>query len=495
MAVSTALSKSLYCLGVQCPKMLWLKKHKPDLFDDSTMNQAVLETGSEVGDLAMGLFGPFTEVKKDDESKMIFETERLIAAGEKIIAEASFAYDGLFCSVDILKNLGDKKFELYEVKSSTEVHDIYLHDVAYQVYVMEKCGFSVQKASLVYINNKYIRGKELEIDKLFAIEDLTDTVRQMQTEVKDRIAELKACISTTEEPVLKLGKYCFSPYDCGFWKYCSKDLPSPNVFDVSSMQTRTKFKYYDQGIISFEDLLKKADLNAGQKLQIQHALADLADYIETDKVRAFLDTLSYPLYFLDFESFQPAIPIYENSWPFEQITFQYSLHYYEEKGGELKHKEFLAEAGKDPRRELAEKLCEDIPLNVCTLAYNMQFEKTRIKELSKLYPDLADHLMNIHDNIIDLMIPFQQKQYYTKAMQGSYSIKYVLPALFPNDPSLDYHNLEGVHNGSEASAAFAAMEKMSPEELAECRANLLKYCGLDTFAMVRVLEKLQEVAG
>ena len=453
MAVSTALSKSLYCLGVQCPKMLWLKKHKPDLFDDSTMNQAVLETGSEVGDLAMGLFGPFTEVKKDDESKMIFETERLIAAGEKTIAEASFAYDGLFCSVDILKNLGDKKFELYEVKSSTEVHDIYLHDVAYQVYVMEKCGFSVQKASLVYINNKYIRGKELETDKLFAIEDLTDTVRQMQTEVKDRIAELKACISTTEEPVLKLGKYCFSPYDCGFWKYCSKDLPSPNVFDVSSMQTRTKFKYYDQGIISFEDLLKKADLNAGQKLQIQHALADLADYIETDKVRAFLDTLSYPLYFLDFESFQPAIPIYENSWPFEQITFQYSLHYYEEKGGELKHKEFLAEAGKDPRRELAEKLCEDIPLNVCTLAYNMQFEKTRIKELSKLYPDLADHLMNIHDNIIDLMIPFQQKQYYTKAMQGSYSIKYVLPALFPNDPSLDYHNLEGVHNGSEASAA------------------------------------------
>ena len=148
----------------------------------------------------------------------------------------------------------------------------------------------------------------------------------------------------------------------------------------------------------------------------------------------------------------------------------------------------------DPRRELAEKLCQDIPLDVCTLAYNMQFERTRIRELAKLYPDLADHLMNIHDNIHDLMIPFQKKQYYTKAMQGSYSIKYVLPALFPNDPSLDYHNLEGVHNGAEASAAFAAMGKMTPEELTECRANLLKYCGLDTFAMVRVLEKLQEIA-
>ena len=493
MAQLTHISKSEYCSGVQCPKMLWLKKHKPELFDNSILNQAILETGSAVGDLAMGLFGPFAEVKFGDLGEMIRETERLIAAGESIIAEASFSCEGLFCSVDILKNLGDKKVELYEVKSSTSVSEIYLHDVAFQVFVLEKCGFTVQKANLVYINNKYNRGIELEINKLFVIKDLTDTAREMQPEVEERIAGLKACISNPEEPAYKLGKNCFDPYDCGFWKYCSKDLPSPNIFDVSGMQSRTQFKYYDQGIISFEDLLKKADLNAGQKLHVQHALADLADNIEKDKVRDFLDTLSYPLYFLDFESFQPAIPLYENSWPFEQVTFQYSLHYYEEKGGELQHKEFLAMPGKDPRRELAEKLCEDIPLDVCTLAYNMQFEKTRIKELSKIYPDLADHLMNIHDNICDLMVPFQKKQYYTKAMQGSFSIKYVLPALFPNEPTLDYHNLEEVHNGSEASATFAAMEKMSPEELAASRANLLKYCELDTYAMVKVLEKLQEV--
>ncbi|MBR3587023.1 MAG: DUF2779 domain-containing protein, partial [Oscillospiraceae bacterium] len=121
MAVSTALSKSLYCLGVQCPKMLWLKKHKPELFDKTVMNQTVLNAGNEVGDLAMGLFGPFTEVKKDNESKMIRETEKLIVSGEKIITEASFSYNGLFCSVDILKNLGDRNVELYEVKSSTKV--------------------------------------------------------------------------------------------------------------------------------------------------------------------------------------------------------------------------------------------------------------------------------------------------------------------------------------------------------------------------------------
>lgn len=494
MARSAGISKSLYCSGVQCPKMLWLKTHHPEFFDTSVVNQSVLTTGSEVGSLARGLFGPYAEVKYSDLSEMLRKTEKLITSGEKIIAEASFSYDGLFCSVDILKNLGEGNVELYEVKSSTSVSDIYLHDVAFQVYVLEKSGYSVQKACLIHLNRDYIRGKDLEIEKLFTVEDLTETVRLMQAEVQQRIASLKEYVSNTEEPDLTLGKHCFSPYDCGFWKYCSGGLPTPNVFDVSGMQLRTKCKYYDKGIISFAELLEKADLNPGQKIQVQFELEDQADHIEAENIREFLGTLTYPLYFLDFESFQPAIPLYENSRPFDQIVFQYSLHYLEKKGDPLLHKEYLAQPGRDPRRELAERLCQDIPLDVCTLAYNMQFEKTRIRELAQLYPDLADHLMNIHDNISDLMVPFQKKQYYTKAMQGSYSIKYVLPALFPDDPELDYHNLDGVHNGAEASAAFAAMEKMSPEELEACRTNLLKYCGLDTYAMVRVLEKLEEKA-
>ena len=169
------------------------------------------------------------------------------------------------------------------------------------------------------------------------------------------------------------------------------------------------------------------------------------------------------------------------------------MHYIECEGGELKHKEFLAYPGEDPRRKLAEQLCADIPLNVCTTAYNMGFEKGRIRGLAEIFPDLSEHLMNIHDNIVDLMVPFQKKWYYCKAMQGSYSIKYVLPALFPNDPALDYHNLEGVHNGGEASDAFAKMATMTEEDLEITRGHLLKYCSLDTFAMVKVWEKLQEI--
>ena len=217
--------------------------------------------------------------------------------------------------------------------------------------------------------------------------------------------------------------------------------------------------------------------------------------IDREKIARFLDGLSYPLYFLDFESFQPAVPLYDNSSPYEQIVFQYSLHYIPAPGGELLHREYLAMPGEDPRRGVAEALCRDIPVDVCTLAYNMSFEKGRIRALAALYPDLSDHLMNIHDHIVDLMVPFQKRHYYCRAMQGSYSIKYVLPALFPDDPELDYHNLEGVHNGTEASATFANMLNMELGEREACRNQLLRYCGLDTLAMVKVWQKLTEVVG
>ena len=270
--MSSNISKTLYCNGVQCPKMLWLKKHRPELFDDSVMNQAVLDTGSEVGDLAMGLFGDFAEVPYGDLPEMIRITDTLLAAGEQNIAEASFAYDGLFCSVDIFRNLGGGNVELYEVKSSTSVHEIYLHDVAYQMYVLERLGYRVGKACLVHINREYVRGRTLEIEKLFAVEDLTETARQMQGDVDERVHALKACISDPEEPCLDIGLHCWSPYDCGFWKHCTEALPLLNVFDVSGMQKKTKIKYYAQGIVSFEDLLEKARLNPGQKMQLRFEL-------------------------------------------------------------------------------------------------------------------------------------------------------------------------------------------------------------------------------
>ena len=488
------LSKSKYCSAVQCPKMLWLKKYRPEEFDDSVMNEDILATGNEVGDLAMGLFGDFVEVPFGDLGDMLRITKNLIDAGEKIIAEASFSYNGLFCSVDILKNFGGGAVEIYEVKSSTSVKDIYYHDAAYQCYVLTQLGYTVGRVCIVHIDSQYERVGELDIQKLFHTEDISTDVFAMQHDVAEKLRNLELYMQQKTEPNDDIGLHCFAPYECGFFGYCTRCLPKPNVFDVAGARLTTKFKCYNKGIVSFEDLNVCDALSVGQYKQVEHELFNYPPYIDQKAIRAFLSKLSYPLYFLDFESYQLAIPLYDHSKPFEQIVFQYSLHYIEQEGGELKHTEFLAYPGDDPRRALAEQLCRDIPMNVCTTAYNMGFEKGRIKGLAALYPDLAEHLMNIHDNIQDLMVPFQKKYYYCKAMQGSYSIKYVLPALFPDDPSLDYHNLEGVHNGSEASAAFKKMATMEPGELEAYRDHLLKYCGLDTLAMVKVWEKLRKIA-
>ena len=492
--MSMNLSKSRYTAGVLCPKALWLKEHKPEAFDESSLHQAVLDTGNEVGNWAMGLFGAYTEVPFEQPlSRMITKTEELLQAGTPVLCEASFSHKGLFCSVDILRNLGGKAVEVYEVKSSTELKDINVHDVAFQVYVLSELGYEVRKACLVHLNRDYVRHGALDVTQLFKIKDLTATVRGMLDETGKKIAELQQTLAQPEEPEREICQSCNKPYSCGFWKYCTRMLPENNVFCINGryMKEPTKFKYYAKGLISFDDLLRSPDFKKlSDRVRIQ---LEEKPVINRSAISSFLDTLSFPLYFLDFETFQSAIPLYDGDSPYsEQIPFQYSLHYMENEDAEIRHREFLAVPGKDPRRETAERLCKDIPENVCVLAYNMQFEKTVIKNLAGRYPDLAEHLMHVHDNIRDLMTPFEKKDYYLPAMQGSYSIKHVLPSLYPDDPGLDYSNLEGVHKGDEASAAFLSMGRLSPEEQQALRGQLLKYCGLDTWAMVKVWMKLKE---
>ncbi|MBP3841842.1 MAG: DUF2779 domain-containing protein [Bacilli bacterium] len=486
------LSKSKYCNGVQCNKMLWLDKFCP-LEKEDISNTSVLDNGSEVGELAKGLFGDYIDIEFNTNlTNMISDTLEVIKNNNKVvITEASFSYDNNFCSVDILKKIGNK-YEMYEVKSSTEVKDIYLDDISYQYYVLTSLGYDVVKASIVYINNKYIRNKELDLNKLFNIEDVTSVVVSKQEEVKTKIKEINDYMLQKDEPLDDIGIHCVKPYDCPFFNYCTRNLPINNVFNIMRMRNSTKFNLYHKGVYTYEDLLKE-DIDVKFKEQIEFELFDKEDKINKKEIKEFMSTLTYPLYFLDFETYQQSIPLYDGIRPYEQIPFQYSLHYIESENDNLRHKEFLSEPDIDPRRGVAEKLVSDIPKDVCVLAYNMSFEKTVIKNLAELFPDLKDHLLNIRDNIKDLMIPFYNRSYYSKDMHGSYSIKYVLPALFKDDPSLDYHNLDDVHNGSEAMNAFSNMGKLNIEERRKLRYNLLKYCELDTFAMVKIWEKLKEI--
>jgi hypothetical protein len=423
---------------------------------------------------------------------MVQQTKKWIADGSENIAEASFLIDGLYCAVDILhKNAVG--WDIVEVKSSTHVSDIYVEDMAFQNYVLSRCGINVTGIYNMHIDNTYIFHEQLDIHRLFAIEDYTEVCKGKYVEVESNIKAIRSFVEPEDEPDKDIDICCDHPYECAYKNYCWKHIPEQSIFDVRRLHADKKYEYYHQGIISYEDIIKtKPPINAKQMRQVETAFYHREDSIDREQIREFLDTLTYPIYHLDFETFQIPVPEWEGCRPYEQIPFQYSLHI-EYEDGTLEHREFLAKEGTDPRRALAERLCTDIPENVCGLAYNMSFERRVIYGLAELYPDLADHLLSIRENMHDLMIPFQKQYYYTEAMQGSYSIKYVLPALCPGDPELDYHNLDQVHNGSEASAAFADMANHTPDEIAELRANLLKYCGLDTYAMVKVLGKLKEV--
>ncbi len=489
--MSLGLSKTKYCKGVQCPKMLWLEKYKPEEAED-ILPESILATGTMVGDIARGYFGDYALVEFNyDKTIMAAKTKQFMEAGAENIAEAAFLIDGLYCAVDLLHKNG-VGYDIIEVKSTTKVKDIHIDDMAFQYYVLKRCGVDVKRVFLMHINNTYVRQGELDLQQLFTLKEFTDVVKEKYVEVEENIKSIRAYVDTETEPERDIDLYCGDPYDCAFYKYCSKHVPEPSVFSVRKLKAKKKYEYYHQGIITFEDIVKqKPKLSANQWRQVDSAYYDKEDEADIVAIKSFLDTLAYPLYHLDFETFKQAIPEYDGVSPYMQIPFQYSLHI-EQADGTLEHREFLAKEGTDPRRAIAESLCKDFPKDVCVLAYNMSFERGVIERLAESFPDLADHLLAIRDNIHDLMIPFQQQHYYSKAMEGSYSIKYVLPALCPGDPELDYHALEGVHNGSEAMDTFADLPNHTPEEIKVMRQNLLKYCCLDTLAMVKVLGKLRE---
>lgn len=494
------LSKSKYCAGQQCPKILWMDRNMSEQKieqDDSRM-----KAGLMVGDLAMGYFGAFTEVPFDHENMggMIDETKRLIEAGTTVITEASFSYNNNFCSVDILRKAGSG-YEIVEVKSSSgddddesdKISQEYLDDMAYQYFVVRNCGLHIKKISLMRLNRDYIRLGNLDLQKLFILTNCTEIVLNMQKDIPEHIANIKAVATQKNEPSPPIGSHCKG---CAYKDWCFRNLSENNVFDIGwSMWGSKKDQAYNSGYVRFEDVLNSpTTLSERQLLQVKTVVNNLPPHIEPYSIRQFLNSLSYPLYHLDFETIQPTVPPWDGIKPYQQIPFQYSLHIQSRPCAEPAHREFLAKEGEDPRRAVAERLCADIPKNVCVLAFNAGFEKGRLKELARAFPDSSAHLLNIRDHVKDLADPFSKGYYYCREMGGSYSIKVVLPSLCGSDPELDYHALDLIHNGSEAMNAFLDLHKRSPKEIAKVRTALLAYCRLDTLAMVKVLEKLYEAA-
>lgn len=525
------MSKSKFLAFCQCPKKLWLVVNKPKeaIYDSAATARFV--RGNEVGDFAMQYFGAYTDVtefKKDangnevlDLCKMISKTSELMKSDSGVdnICEASFSYNGTYCAVDILhrRSKGGDKFDIYEVKSSTSDDEdkqnkggrknVYIDDLACQAYVLMKCGVKVENYYTLVLNSKYVYdGKKdkcgnpkYDLKNLFHKTDLTKEVKKRMKTVARELELAGYVLNSKSEMESNIGTCCNHPYDCAFAEYCKKcnNVPEASVFSIGGVKS---FDLYENGVVTYEDFMNHIgkvdnDKYPLQRRQIETEISGSKEIFHNNvKINEFLNSLSTPLYFLDFETVQPVLPIYKESGPYDQIPFQYSLHYLDESDGVLYHKDFLAESdGSDPRRALAERLVNDIPTDTCVIAYNKKFECERIAELASLFPDLHDHLMNICGNIKDLMIPFKNGICYHIAMHGSYSIKAVLPSLFPDDSELDYSNLTSVHNGEDAMTLFPKIKDMSPEEQKQARAALLAYCRLDTLAMVRIWEKLNEL--
>lgn len=481
------LSKTLYIRGLQCKKFLWLTRNDPSVLIPED-DQPWIAIGNKVGLLARHLFPAGKEVQLSSPDEQIKRTKEYINMGIKTIYEATFEFEGVMAMVDILLIDEEGLLEIYEVKSSTKVKQTHRNDLSLQYYILNGLGYKIKQSNIVCLNNKYIRKENLNIRELFKIKDSTEAVIKLQDSIPENIKSFKAIISG---PRIEnnVGKYCTIPYKCDAYRHCWDKIPSNSVLKISGLSMLKRLDFFTRGVTTINQIDDFSDLKQQHIIQIQSEMENSV-HIDKKAVSAFLKELSYPLYHLDFESFQQAIPQWCGTSSYMNIPFQYSLHI-EEEDGLLNHKEFLADEGTDPRFELAKSLVEHIPRDVTILAYNMAFEKGIIKNLAESFPQYQDQLMAIHENVRDLMPLFKNKQYYSPEMKGSFSIKYVLPALVPEMENA-YKGLDLVHNGMEAMNLFPRLVHMNEEERQLNRAALLKYCELDTLAMVRILKVLRE---
>lgn len=487
------LSKSTFIRGLQCEKSLYLYKHQYGLKDPTPASlQAVFDQGTSIGLLAQELFPNGVDASPESHFKMVDSVEKtvdFINKGETIIYEATFLYNDVLAALDILVK-DEEGWKAYEVKSSTEVSDTYIKDAAIQYYTITNSGIELKDISIVHINNEYTKNGKLDIRKLFSIESVYNEVLDFLPRIPNELNRLKNVIESSEVPQKDIGPHCSDPYNCDFKGTCWKDIPDYSVFDIANLRNKKKFDLYNQGIITLDQIdLSQTSLNPNQVLQVQSEVNGTT-HIDAEKIRNFTNGLNYPLYFLDFETIGPAVPIYDGSRPYQQLVFQYSLHIQETSTSELEHREYLANPSQDPRVAFIEQLIEDCGSKGDILVYNIGFERGKLNDLIAVFPQYSNELRWIVNRLKDLMIPFQQKWYYTPEMRGSYSIKSVLPALVPE---LSYNDLE-IKEGGTASNTFLSMVNGTFEgDIEETRRQLLEYCKLDTYAMVKILDILLKV--
>jgi len=477
------LSKSLYTTGIQCHKALWLLKYKPELKDEiSSEQEAIFESGTEIGRYAQGLFPGGILVPYNDlsHSQQLDMTQDAFNDGATTIYEATFSFNDVFIKADIL-HLGPDGWELYEVKSSASFKNHYIDDIAIQYHVISGTGLPLAKAYLVHLNKEYVRQGDIDVQQLFTKVELTEAILAKQPDVKNQLTAMRKMLRKGM-PDFDISHSCEDPYPCQFHGYCWSHIPENSVFDFRGHGRPKAMELYRQGIVRMEDVPPDT-LGWRQKLQLD-GLLHQKNYVDREAVKDFLDSLWYPLCFMDFETtYMVPIPLFDGMSPYEQLPFQFSLHIVQKPGQQPVHHSFLSTEFKNPCEEFLSSLLNVIPPKACILAWNKTFEVKRLEELADRFPQKRSEINTIVKNMRDLMAPFRDKSIYHWKFNGSYSIKDVLPALVPE---YSYENMP-INSGDLASAAWVRMiQEINPELRAVLHDQLFEYCYLDTKAMVLI---------
>lgn len=484
------LSKSTFIRSSQCLKSLHLYKNHYNLRDTISLSQQALFTrGTDIGLLAQGIFPGGVDASPADRFRFqesVSRTIELIQNGTEIIYEAAFQFDGVLAAIDIMVKKNEKWYA-YEVKSASKVSGTYILDAALQYYVITKSGLRLENISIIHLNTSYIRKGELELRKLFKATSVLEEVISKQELINTKIEQAKITLADSMEPPVKIGKHCFEPYSCDFMGHCWKNVPQGSIFELAGMHKSDLFEMYESGITTIKEIPEDFPLKKLQKLQAEYFNKNEV-FIDHQGIDNFLASINYPVYFMDFETFMPAVPMFEDTSPFQHIPFQYSLHYKKDRTSEVTHKDFIAQTGSNPSNAFILNLLSDTQNKGDILVYNLTFEKSVLKKLKTLFPEFELQIDERISRMKDLMLPFQDLLYYHPNMKGSHSIKNVLPALVPE---LKYDELT-INNGNNASAAFEMLQKETDSiKIAEIREALHTYCKLDTYAMVRILEVLE----
>lgn len=487
------ISKSKYLAGLQCWKLFWTHYNdRTKIPPYGAATQAIFDQGHEVGRLAKTLFSEGIEIEGDhwDFEGLMARTREAMKKRDPLY-EAAFGARSAFARADILVPVDKDAWDIVEVKSSTEVKPVNIHDLALQRYAAEAAGLKIGKCFLMHVDNTYVRRGEVEAEKLFAREDVTSAVAEELENVESNLDQMLAVLRKKEVPDVKIGPHCDDPYSCPLHDVCWAFLPEDNPLNLTGYRKIDGFELINRGILRLEEIPDMIAQTEKQAIQIEAARTG-RPFVDPHRLGKFLEGLEYPRHYLDFETFQTAIPVFDLVRPYQQIPFQFSLHVVASPGAEPERHSYMSEGKVDPRPEFLARLKDHLGDKGSIICYNAAFERGIVDAAVEVVPGYKAWWKTAEKRLVDLLVPFRTFAYYHPGQLGSASLKSVLPAV-TGGPG--YEELD-IKDGGTASWEYLRVTfgNAGPEETARVRKQLEEYCGLDTEGMIRIISALEALA-